>query len=105
VTHAYHDLDDEDLQSIWQQHRKNLGILERQSANYGMSPPIDIVNNITHSKDKIKLLKEEFARRGLTAQNVDPHKNIGRQLYNLIPLEDEQRQLLIDLVEAQRLTA
>jgi hypothetical protein len=98
-------LDEDDLQVLWEQHRKNLGILERQAAAHGMDVPLAIISNITFTKEKLTLLGDEFARRNISPYMTNPAKNRGRQLYNIISLNDRQRELLTQLVDVVQMAS
>lgn len=98
----YSTLDDEDLQSLWEQHRKNLAVIEMQAAQYGMNVPLPTINELSHAKEKMEGIRVELDRRGVSPTGGDPLKDIGRQLYRHIPLDLYQRELLAQLVAADR---
>jgi hypothetical protein len=50
----YSVLDDEDLQALWEQHRKNRAVLELQASKHRMAPPINIINELNHAIEKME---------------------------------------------------
>ncbi|KPL79939.1 hypothetical protein [Herpetosiphon geysericola] len=91
------------LSELWDIHRFNLALLEKQAAQYGSAAvPLLTQNEIKNEQLILKELHAEFDRRGELPQPINPQKTVGRQLYQLILLEDEQRALLAHIAQAQR---
>lgn len=52
---------EEHLLKLQVQHKKNIQILEEQIAKYGMAPPLHLVNQLEHEREKLADVEAEFA--------------------------------------------
>ena len=50
------------IQKQLKQYRRNLSALREQQANYGMAPPLELVNQIEYAEAQIHRLAEEFSQ-------------------------------------------
>ena len=54
------------LRKMRAKHRKHIRTLEEQIANYGMTPPLSLLNELEHEQEQLRQVKEQLA--GLEAQ-------------------------------------
>lgn len=103
MNESYGYLPLDNLSELWDIHRFNLAFLEKQAAQHGTAAvPLLTQNEIKNEHLILKELHAEFDRRGESPQPINPQKTIGRQLYQLVLLDQEQRTLLAHIAHAQR---
>lgn len=53
------------LQGLYAMHRENIRYLERQLAQHGMTPPLGLLHQLKHEREKLHQVKERLAELGV----------------------------------------
>lgn len=70
MSESYQHLDNDALNDLLTQHRRNLMYLEKQDAKYGGMTPLHIINSIENEQQRIAALEETLQRR--IASSTEP---------------------------------
>lgn len=72
MSDSYQHLDNDALNDLLTQHRRNLMYLEKQDAKYGGMTPLHVVNSIENEQQRIAAIEETLQRRSANSTETAP---------------------------------